>query len=202
MTCAGCDDCLFETQSFFSNFHELHITCSNDQKEQFELVCSLLNIKTIQVHTELSDCSILPETMTSHKLTGTNDFVMCQTNEILFLLDQEKITPLRVKLETSPTNDVWKENLGYWETHLEVVILKEQLSELRNFVYSEPNRYISRNTRKDTESHVTIMITVRESNLSKEQYTSVLNSYITKLNYSISRTIIEYCWYDTKMGTF
>ena len=51
--------------------------------------------------------------MTSHKLSGTNSFVMSQTKEILFLLDQQNITPLRVKLETSPTNDVWKENLGY-----------------------------------------------------------------------------------------
>jgi hypothetical protein len=196
MGCYGCNDCMFENTNISADMHEIHITVDAIHTDKFVTFCNDNDIKPIVI--SYGDQYLDP--MTSHKFKGSIDGAKTEIARISGLLQQTQIPPIRVKVETTLINPIVKDNNGYFESHLGIILANTDEARLRQVVADIPALHLSRNALKSDAMIKTIMATYRGRDMSPETFVTDVTQYRTLLeqkDFTVDKQIIEYCWLDT-----
>lgn len=199
MSCAGCDDCQFEEAAVIpSNVHEIHVTVecpTQDRVDLFFRLCEERKIKAIMIDNMSARGNVIStDVMTSHKYVGTELDALQTVVRLVRLAKQNGFPVIRTKIETSPTNPIWQEQEGYWETHM--AVSAAQSSKVYELVQSIQGLYVSRNAKKPDGP---LLLTVRSHGTTADQFRSMADAYKRYMNHNgveVERLLIEYCWLD------
>lgn len=200
MTCAGCEDCQFQYENVPSDYHEIHITVNADRTAEFLEVCEAQQIKAINVYSISHGGAVIREPMTSQRFKGTTTEALEESSRISTMLVQAGFELLRAKIETTPTNPIWEQQLGqsegYWESHISVSVPMERHAAFLDQMRVQPNLYVSKNVKKPN----TWMVTVRGYGCTASEFQDQTEQHKQQLlqqGLDIDRTFVEYCWFDT-----
>jgi NTP pyrophosphatase (non-canonical NTP hydrolase) len=196
---------------------ELQRKMWNDELvEKFKNDCKELLVKPIILDLEINNTNSIKDIMTSSKHFGDNRSAYEESKRIVNRLSKKGYKVLRNKIETVPWHPGAPEEVDkemdkgtYFESHIGVIINKEQKERLNEIIESISNLdggkvKLSRNFFKkaDNDGNYVNMLTYRNNTCGKNKFESgvyYIQSLLNQHNFNFQKVEIEYALYDTNI---
>ncbi len=206
MTCAGCSSCFLDNPNIPTDAHEIHLTVENADVDAFKAACAEIGCKPVLIAMQDERGGTFHQLMTSRTVRGTQEQVLAQSITDHGCLTLRGFLVSRIKIETTLTNpDVerWK-NLGYFESHIEILIPKEELISVKSTLATIDTRLrISNNAFKVHDHKVSYFVTLRVSDpdCTPKLFAYEVDDTVEFLSfyYEIGKVRSEFAWFDSNL---
>lgn len=187
--------------------------------EEFKKTCQRINVKPIIIDLEVND-NIVKDVMTSSKHIGDNRSVYEESQRIVTKLKESGFNVLRTKIETvpwhpaAPTSNGVIDNGCYFESHIGVIISKEEKERLnilvnttlkdKEIIELSGKSKLSQNFFKKSNSgdKYINMLTYRSVKVGRVDFENEVNKlkdFLNKNGFEFEKVELEYCLYDTNI---
>jgi len=194
--------------------HEIHVTVeSATDIESFRDACKSIGVKPVvlALHTQLG--ASIRDVMTSQVVIGTTADAFRAMDVTGAGLTAQGYRVVRSKIEAAPwhpsapteANKLQHAEHNYFESHVEVHVNENGDNNLNRLMYSlaHQDAHVSGNFFKETDTHKTVMVTLRRYTGTLEDFKSALVRLKTLLSvcgfeYN-KKDIVEYSIYDSRV---
>lgn len=194
--------------------YEVHVTVSltstDDHINLFKETCATLGVKPIVLELT-TPTTHLQDVMTSSKHYGNNRSAYEYAEQISSDLRNRGFVVVRTKIETVPWHPAAPQESEdtmppgcYFESHVPVIVHRDKLQLLREYMIKRGGVHMSRNTFKRLDGGMVVqMLTLRSYEGVRSEFedaVAVLSQELMSEGYDVGRIITEFAIFDTKLS--
>ena len=194
--------------------HEIHVTVESAVDiESFRDACKSIGVKPVVLALHTQPGAIIRDVMTSQVVIGTTTDAFHAMEATGAGLAAQGYRVVRSKIEAAPwhpsaptlANGLQHSEHNYFESHIEVYVNEDSDINLNRLMYclAQQDAHVSGNFFKSTDTHKTVMVTLRRYTGTLEDFKSALERLknllrICNFEYN-KKDIVEYSIYDSKV---
>lgn len=206
MSCTGCVSCIFDNPNIPNDAHEIHVTVEDVDVDQFKTACVELGIKSVLIAMQNEKGGTFHHLMTSRTFRGDCLKAARRALEDRIWFENKGWKVARLKIETTLNNpEIDDLPGGYFESHIEIIIPKEELISVKGKLASIDHRLrISNNAFKVHDHKVSYFVTMRvvHPDCTPELFHYEVADTVERLEhyFEIGKIRSEYAWYDSNFA--